>query len=227
MDHCNHGGQDKLRAGGCFVEDRTRMFGFEMKALANATIVLEDIGVFHQAGDLTTRGKNDGHDKLHSPHDGSVLGSELLKIQSMGQTRADVCAVACNLETQGQNARTAKGVGAQEIKSTSAKTEVLRKKVIERMTVTTKKAIEKSGTEKAKLLEETIKFERHPGIATPKNCCTQCQLERIEKRRGGRTLSIAKKGFRQHKNAREEMQEEALQGLPSTSTSPEERRIQL
>jgi hypothetical protein len=50
-------------------------------------------------------------------------------------------------------------MGIPEIKSTSAKTEVLRKKVIERITVTTKKGIEKSGT-KAELLEEIKKFER-------------------------------------------------------------------
>jgi hypothetical protein len=74
----------RLRAGGCFAEDQTRMFAFEMKAFANATIVLEDIGIFHQVGDLTMRGKNYGHDKLCSPHDGSVLSAEPLKIQSMG-----------------------------------------------------------------------------------------------------------------------------------------------
>ena len=211
----------RLRAGGHFVEDRTRMFDFEMKAFANATIVLEDIGIFHQLGDLTIRGKTYGHDKLYSPYDGSVLTTELLKVQSMGQTRADKYATAYNLETQGQNTRTEKGVGIPEIKSTSAKTEVLRKKVIERITATTKKAIEKSGT-KAELLEEIKKFERYPGIATPNVNSSASKSVVVD------TLyQLRRKVFRQHENAREELQEEALQGLPSTSTSPEERRIQL
>jgi hypothetical protein len=38
---------------------------------------------------------------------------------------------------------------------------------------------------------------------------------------------LQRKVFRQHENAREELQEEALQGLPSMSTSPEERQTEL
>jgi hypothetical protein len=77
---------------------------------ANATIVVEDIGVFHQLGDLTMRGKTHAHDKLCSPHDGSMLTAEPLKVQSMGQTRADKHDAKHDLETQGQNTRTEKGM---------------------------------------------------------------------------------------------------------------------
>jgi hypothetical protein len=101
---------EHLRAGGYFVEDRTRMFFFKIKVFANATIVLEDIGVFHQLGNLTTGGKTHAHDKLCSPHDGSMLTAEPLKVQSMGQTRADKHDAKHDLETQGQNTRTEKGM---------------------------------------------------------------------------------------------------------------------
>lgn len=167
--------------------------------------------IFHQSGDLTIRGKAYGHDKLYSPYDGSVLTTELLKIQSMGQTRADKYATTYNLETQGQNTRSEKGMGIPEIKSTSAKTEVLRKKVIERITATTKKGIEKSGT-KAELLGEIKKFERYDGITIPNINASASKNVVVDAL---------------HENAREELQEEALQDLPSTSTSLEERRIQL
>jgi hypothetical protein len=197
------------------------MFDFYIQVFANATIVLEDIGIFHPSGDLTIRGKKYGHDKLYSPHDGSVLTTELLKIQSIGQTRADKYATKYNLETQGQNTRTEKGMGIPEIKSTSAKTEVLRKKVIERITVTTRKGIDKSGT-KAELLEEIKKFERYDGITIPDINSSASKSVVVE------TLyELRRKVFRKHVNAKEELQEEALQGLPSTSTSPEERQTEL
>jgi hypothetical protein len=38
---------------------------------------------------------------------------------------------------------------------------------------------------------------------------------------------LQRKAFRQHVNVKEELLEEALQGLPSTSTRPKERQIQL
>jgi hypothetical protein len=82
----------------------------------------------------------------------------------MGQNRADKYATKYDLEMQGQNTRTEKGMYIPEIKLKSANTEVLRKKVIERITVTTKKGIKKSGT-KAELLEEIKKCERYDGIS--------------------------------------------------------------
>jgi hypothetical protein len=133
----------------------------------------------------------------------------------MGQTQADKYATKYNLETQGQNTRTEKGI----IKSTSAKTEVPRRKLIERITATTKKVIEKSGT-KAELLEEIKKFERYDGITIPDINSSASKSVVVD------TL-YQLRVFRQHVNAKEELQEEALQGLPSTSTSPAERRIQL
>ena len=46
----------------------------DIKVFVNATIVaLEDIGVFHQLGELIIRSKTYGHDKLYSPYDGSVF----------------------------------------------------------------------------------------------------------------------------------------------------------
>jgi hypothetical protein len=140
----------------------------------------------------------------------------------MGQSRADKYATTkYNLETQGQNTRSEKGVGIPEIKSTSAKTEVLRKKVIERITATTKKRIEKSGT-KAELLEEIKTFERYAGITVPDIKSSASKSVVVDA-----LYQLRRRVFRQHVNAKEELQEEALQGLPSTSTSPEERRIQL
>jgi hypothetical protein len=177
----------RLRAGGYFIEDRTRMFLFDIKVFLNATIVLEDIGIFHPSDDLTIRGKKYGHHKLYSPYDGSPFSAELLKIQSMGQTRADNNANQFNLETQGNNTRSEKDMGIPEIKSTSAKTEVLRKKVIERITATIRKVIKNSGT-KAELLEEIKKFERYPGITIPNINHTQYKCECRENHCGGHAL---------------------------------------
>ena len=55
---------------------KMRMLIFDIKVFANATIVLEDISIFHQLGNLTIPGRT----KLYSPYDGSVLSTVLVEM---------------------------------------------------------------------------------------------------------------------------------------------------
>jgi hypothetical protein len=79
-----------MRAGGYDEENRQKMFTHDATAFAVATIALESSAIFKKsATGVKIKGKVYKYDKLYSPFYGSILTSDILKVKSMGQSRAD------------------------------------------------------------------------------------------------------------------------------------------
>ena len=157
-----------MRAGGYDEEDRQKMFTHDDAiAFAVATIALERSGIFKKSANrVKINGKLYKYNKLYSSLDGSILTSDILKVKSIGQSRANNYATKFNIQSQNYNTCTEKETNIPEIKATSSKTEEPQKIVILRFSATTEKSVDKSGT-KQQLLVEIERFRRFDGIVVP------------------------------------------------------------
>jgi hypothetical protein len=219
----NKKAMERMRAGGYDEENRQKMFTHDATAFAVATIALERSEIFKKsATGVKIKGKMYKYDKLYSPLDGSILTSDILKVKSMGQSRADNYATnKYNIESQNCNKRTEKDMGIPEIKATSAKTSDIRKRVILRAAATSEKSIDKSGT-KQQLLVETERFRRFDGIVIPDVNASASKPVIVKT-----LLRLRKRVFKKFDKAKDELIKEALRELPGTDTTPAERKAEL
>jgi hypothetical protein len=209
--------------GGYDEEDRQKMFTHDATAFTVATtIALESSEIFKaSATGVKIKGKVYKYDKLYSPLNGSILTSDILKVKSMGQSRADNYATKYNIESQNCNKRTEKDMGIPAIKATSTKTADLRKRVIIRASATTEKSIDKSGT-KQQLLVEMQRFRRFEGIVIADVNVSASKPVIVKT-----LLRLRKQVFRKFEKAKDELIKEAVGELPGTDTTPAERKAEL
>ena len=212
---------ERMCAGGYDEEDRQKMFTHDATAFAVATIALERSGIFKKSANrVKIKGKLYKYDKLYSPLDGSVLTNDILKVKSIGQSRADDYATKFNIQSQNCNTRTEKETNIPEIKATSSKTKELRKRVILRVSATTEKSVDKSGT-KQQLLIEIERFRRFEGIVVPDVNLSASKPVIVKT-----LLHIRNEVFRKFEKAKAELIRESLKGLPGTDTTREERKAE-
>jgi hypothetical protein len=212
----------RMRAGGYDEEDRQKMFTHDATAYAVATIALERSTIFKKSATaVKIKGQLYKYDKLYSPLDGSILTSDILKVKSKGQSRADNYATKYNIQSQNCNKRTEKDMGIPEIKATSTKTADIRKRVIFRASATTEKSIDKSGT-KQQLLVEMERFRRFEGIVIA-DINSSASKPVIVKT----LLRLRTQVFRLFETAKDELIREAVGELPGTDTTPAERKAEL
>ena len=216
----NRQSMERLRTGGYTTEDHTIFFDFDREIFVRIIVALDNLNVLKRNEKIIVADKQYNNNKIHSPHSGKALPTELILFPTTSLNRASKYVTCFNLNSSRESYRSEIDIGIKSYSTTIIGLAGARKKIADRVTSVTFETLKSSGR-KEELIYTFDRFNRYDIILPTVN--TKLQKDIIVRE----LITCRKLVFKEYLSSRDDLLKEALDELPTTDKTLEERQISL